>query len=94
MNPQIPTPAPTRTPIDRIPFLPLLGLQQEPAPLGHCNLLPAAHGGVGIASPGLSIDVDRVRDPPWCWPGWLPRHAGAATPGSPWATPEQKMAFF
>lgn len=50
MNPQ--------TPIDRIPFLRLLGMHQDPAPPGqslvrlselkpeHCNLLPAAHGGV------------------------------------------------
>jgi uncharacterized protein (TIGR00369 family) len=46
------------TPIDRIPFLRLLGMQQDPTPPGqslvrlpelkpdHCNLLPAAHGGV------------------------------------------------
>jgi len=46
------------TPIDRIPFLRLLGLAQEPSEPGHsrlrlpdlrddlCNLLPAAHGGV------------------------------------------------
>jgi uncharacterized protein (TIGR00369 family) len=45
-------------PIDRIPFLRLLGLQQQPSAPGHarlrlpelrdelCNLLPAAHGGV------------------------------------------------
>lgn len=42
---------------DHIPFLRLLGMQAEPAPAGeshltldlkpeHCNLLPAAHGGV------------------------------------------------
>jgi uncharacterized protein (TIGR00369 family) len=48
----------TQTPIDRIPFLRLLGMHQDPAPPGqsvvrlpelkpeHCNLLPAAHGGV------------------------------------------------
>jgi uncharacterized protein (TIGR00369 family) len=47
-----------QTPIDRIPFLRLLGLQQEEALPGQsqlrlpelreefCNLLPAAHGGV------------------------------------------------
>lgn len=47
-----------QTPIDRIPFLRLLGMHQDPAPPGqsvvrlpelkpeHCNLLPAAHGGV------------------------------------------------
>jgi uncharacterized protein (TIGR00369 family) len=47
-----------QTPIDRIPFLKLLGVQQEDAEPGHsrlrlpelraelCNLLPAAHGGV------------------------------------------------
>lgn len=51
-------PTPTQTPIDRIPFLRLLGMQQHPSPPGqseislpelkpeHCNLLPAAHGGV------------------------------------------------
>jgi uncharacterized protein (TIGR00369 family) len=45
-------------PIDRIPFLRLLGLQQQPSDAGRsrlllpelkdefCNLLPAAHGGV------------------------------------------------
>ena len=54
MNP----PTPTQTPIDRIPFLRLLGMQQHPSPPGqseislpelkpeHCNRLPAAHGGV------------------------------------------------
>lgn len=54
MNP----PSPTQTPIDRIPFLRLLGMHQDPAPPGQsrvrlprlepdlCNLLPAAHGGV------------------------------------------------
>jgi len=48
----------TVAPIDRIPFLRLLGLQQEPSEPGRsrlrlpelrdelCNLLPAAHGGV------------------------------------------------
>ena len=47
-----------QTPIDRIPFLKLLGMQQDEAAPGHsrlylpelreelCNLLPAAHGGV------------------------------------------------
>jgi uncharacterized protein (TIGR00369 family) len=47
-----------QTPIDRIPFLRLLGLQQQPAEEGHsrlllpelkdehCNMLAAAHGGV------------------------------------------------
>ena len=47
-----------QTPIDHIPFLRLLGMQQEPSPPGRsalrlpelkpefCNLLPAAHGGV------------------------------------------------
>ena len=47
-----------QTPIDHIPFLRLLGLQQQASPPGqsalrlpqlkpeHCNLLPAAHGGV------------------------------------------------
>ncbi len=46
-----------QTPIDHIPFLKLLGLQQREAAPGHsllalelrdelCNLLPAAHGGV------------------------------------------------
>ena len=47
-----------QTPIDHIPFLKLLGLEQEAAPPGRsrlrlaelrddlCNLLPAAHGGV------------------------------------------------
>lgn len=48
----------TATPIDRIPFLRLLGMHQDVSPPGqsivslpelkpeHCNLLPAAHGGV------------------------------------------------
>lgn len=47
-----------QTPIDHIPFLGLLGMRQDPAPPGqsvvrlpelkpeHCNLLPAAHGGI------------------------------------------------
>ena len=46
-----------QTPIDHIPFLKLIGLQQREAPPGEsllaielrddlCNLLPAAHGGV------------------------------------------------
>lgn len=47
-----------QTPIDHIPFLRLLGMQQEASPPGRavlrlpelkpefCNLLPAAHGGV------------------------------------------------
>jgi uncharacterized protein (TIGR00369 family) len=51
-------PAQAPTPIDRIPFLRLLGMHQDDAPPGqsvvrlaelrpeHCNLLPAAHGGV------------------------------------------------
>ena len=48
----------TSTPIDRIPFLRMLGMLQDESPPGqsivrlpelkpeHCNLLPAAHGGV------------------------------------------------
>lgn len=47
-----------QTPIDHIPFLKLIGLQQDEAPPGEsrlrlpdlrddlCNLLPAAHGGI------------------------------------------------
>ena len=58
MNP----PTPTQTPIDRIPFLRLLGMQQHPSPPGqseislpelkpeHCNLLPAAHGGGSLCT--------------------------------------------
>lgn len=50
--------APAQTPIGQIPFLGLLGLQQEPSEPGwsrlllpelrpeFCNLLPAAHGGI------------------------------------------------
>lgn len=49
--------SPSQTPIDHIPFLKLLGLQQHPSAPGEsllalalreelCNLLPAAHGGV------------------------------------------------
>lgn len=48
----------SQIPVDRIPFLRLLGLQQQPTGAGRsllllpvlkeefCNLLPAAHGGV------------------------------------------------
>lgn len=51
-------PTPTPTPLDRIPFLKLLGMQQHEAASGRsrlclpdlreefCNLIPAAHGGV------------------------------------------------
>lgn len=52
------TPNSAATPLDRIPFLKLLGLQQQEAAPGNsrlrlpelreefCNLIPAAHGGV------------------------------------------------
>jgi uncharacterized protein (TIGR00369 family) len=58
MNRDEPRTTDTVAPIDRIPFLRLLGLQQEPSAPGTsrlrlpelrdelCNLLPAAHGGV------------------------------------------------